>query len=445
MIVDQWESVADAEWRAAYCQNAVDVYQDLMPDAEVVPARPVVFTEKGRDELTGVAFALREAVRSFVMDRWSTAGQLAEALGTGDDALPLTDPDEPITAAAFDVLRPDVILERGTARVLELNVDGSVGGTRQVDQLGAEFSAAAARSGVVLREAPGNVSARFALISEALKTSGAEGRHVVFPHFPVGIVPHMRPWEGFASWTNAMAPQAEELGLTCAAFPLSDLTLGETGRLVAGGREVDAVVRLFTTADQPASPGLEALKSAVLGRRVLLHTSEIGELVSNKRLLAWMWDVVRKEDPPWGEVVRRHVPESIDLDPSAADASAVLGRACGERESWVLKPAGGYGGQGVVVGADTEPDAWRRALDACLVPDGGQSAVLQRRVVDDSLTMTFTDGSSRGATLRVPVVYGPFVFGPHAGGVLVRHGNEPRSGVVNIQRGACWNTVLTVG
>ncbi|WP_405935837.1 hypothetical protein OG338_03025 [Streptomyces sp. NBC_00726] len=445
MIVDQWESVADAEWRAAYCRKPVDVYRHLMPDAAAVPARPVVFTEQGRQELTRVALDIREAVRTFVMDRWTTAGQLAAALGTDVGDLPLTDPDEPITAAAFEVLRPDVILERGTARLLELNVDGSVGGTRQVDQLGAEFSAAAARSGVVLREDPGNVPARFALIGDGLKASGAAGRHIVFPHFPEGIVPHMRPWEGFASWTEAMSPQAEELGLSCAPFPLSGLTLGDTGRLLAGGREVDAVVRLFTTADQPAGPGLEALKTAVLGRRVLLHTSEIGELVSNKRLLAWMWDAVRKDDPSWGEVVRRHVPESVDLDPAAGDAAALLARACGEQDSWVLKPAGGYGGQGVVVGADTDPGTWRRALDACLVPDGGQSAVLQRRVTDDGLTMTFTDGSSRPVTLRVPVVYGPFVFGQNAGGVLVRHGSEPGPGVVNIQRGACWNTVLTVG
>ncbi|MFF2074096.1 hypothetical protein ACFVXG_04990 [Kitasatospora sp. NPDC058162] len=436
--------MADERWRAAFCRDAVDVYQHLMPGAEVVPARPVVFTERGQQELAQVALDIRAAIRSFVMDRWSTAGQLADALGADSSTFPLTDPDEPITAAAFDVLRPDVILERGTAQLLELNIDGSVGGTRQVDQLGAEFSAAASRLGVGLREAPNNVSARFALISETLKASGTGRGHVVFPHFPVGLVPHLQPWEGFEAWTGAMAPQAEELGLTCAAFPLSELTLGSTGRLMAGGREVDAVVRLFSTADQPASPGLDALRSAVLGRRVLLHTSEIGELVSNKRLLAWMWDAVRKEDPAWGEVLRKHVPESIDLDPAVDGVSDLLDRVCAEQDSWVLKPADGYGGQGVVVGADTGAGEWQRAVRARLEPGDGHSWILQRRVVDDGLTMTFTDRSSQVTTVRVPVVYGPFVFGSKAGGVLVRHGSEPRSGVINIQRGACWNTVLTV-
>lgn len=91
----------------------------------------------------------------------------------------------------------------------------------------------------------------------------------------------------------------------------------------------------------------------------------------DKACFAILW--ARREALPADErdVVERHIPPTFMLDGPWAQ------RARTERERWVVKPAEGYGGFGVVVGADTTVAEWDQALDQALT----RRSILQQRVV----------------------------------------------------------------
>jgi hypothetical protein len=442
MIADRWDELPGSTARDYYRDSGA-VYSKLGTGASVVPLRPVLLTVEAFTEFAEASLALREAVRDYVGARWSTIGDLASALDTPPSALSLVDPDAAVPPEAYDVMRPDMVVANGVPKILEMNIDGSVGGTRHVDVLNEEFARVARSRGMVMRSPIRNVDARFGLIRSHLDREGRSGSSVVLPFFTKGITPGINTWESFRAWTDAMNAQASKYGLEASAFPLADLTCGVDGDLYAGERRITAVLRLFSATDQPHSPGLQALARCARASRVHVHTSEAGLLLSNKRLLAWLWDLVRNTpDHPHADTVRRYVPETYDLAPRSPHLADLLASARTRQAEWVLKPGAGYGGQGVVLGSDVSTDRWSAVLEDGVALGG---AVLQHKIVDDGLSMAFRDETGEIVTRHVSAVFGPFVFGTERGGILVRHASLPGGGVINAQRGACINTALVVG
>jgi hypothetical protein len=93
--------------------------------------------------------------------------------------------------------------------------------------------------------------------------------------------------------------------------------------------------------------------------------------------------------------------------------------ALGNRADQVLKPAIGYGGEGVVIGAHCTPQAWQAALDGAL--DSRQPHVLQDYVAPAAIRMPSPEGDT-----PYHVGIGCLAFGRRLGGFLLRQ--TPGSG-----------------
>jgi hypothetical protein len=80
--------------------------------------------------------------------------------------------------------------------------------------------------------------------------------------------------------------------------------------------------------------------------------------VATKTFFSLLWSDVAAQLLSADEVdfVRSHVPHTVTLDASS-DLSAYR-----DRERWIVKPAGGYNGTGVVAGLDVDAEAWEGAL-----------------------------------------------------------------------------------
>lgn len=109
-----------------------------------------------------------------------------------------------------------------------------------------------------------------------------------------------------------------------------------------------------------------------------------------------------------------------------------------ERERFVLKPSNALGGEGVLVGRRTEPEAWSAALDAALDAPGW----LVQEAVEPACHL-LQAGDSGCAPFHT--VWGLFTFGDTYGGTFPRMApaSEP-SGVINAARGAHFGLVLDV-
>jgi glutathionylspermidine synthase len=83
-------------------------------------------------------------------------------------------------------------------------------------------------------------------------------------------------------------------------------------------------------------------------------------LTQNKRMMALFWEELELF-PRWAqEAIRRYLPRTARLE------GLPLGRLRAERASWVLKSDYGCEGEEVVMGAETSPAAWARALEDAL-------------------------------------------------------------------------------
>lgn len=398
------------------------------------PARPFFLRTR---TYTGLCEATTRAARLVLAAcarRAGTAGELREALGVPPAQVPLLDPDEPVGEHLLAAIRADIVTEDGVPRIVEMNIDGSVGGVPRADLLAPRFLAFFREQPVPVRltSPPPATEARSASIRASLGL--APGAHVVIPAFTVGIPPGI---EDHRAFSRLQAPVCESLGrhgIDAVAFPLERLATGTGGRLVADGRVVDGVFRLFDAFSQPASPGLDALTRAVRARTTLMYTSDATHLLGNKMVLAWLWADLGRLPGPDRDFVRRHIPWSAPA--GAVPAAEALAR----QATLVLKPAGGYGGTGVVLGPAVSPGEWRRALDAAAA---GGPHVLQQFVPGDSVTLSFTHAATgQTRTAAVPFVLGPFVFGGRATTVLVRHGTPAAQPVLSAARGAFPNTAL---
>lgn len=397
------------------------------------PSRPLILRQGTCDrlyELTGHAARL---VLEACVRRAATAGQLREALNVAPGQVPMLDPDEPLDGHLLTAMRPDIVTRSGVPKFVEINIEGSVGGAPHTDLLSSrytEFYSQRGISGFGSGHTP--VGARSRAIRDSLRL--APGAFVVIPAFSAGMHRSLEDHRVFAAWQESSCASARRLGFDMATFPLSRLTVDGRARLLADGRVADGVFRLFDAVSQPASPGLDALTRAVRARTVAMFTSEATLLLSNKTVLAWLWEDIGQLCGPDRAFVRSHVPWTARAE------TVSLSVALTGQDHLVLKPGGGYGGTGVIVGPAVPASTWRRELDLAATKGGH---VLQEYVDADTITMSFTHRQTREVrTVGIRFVLGPFMFGGQAAGVFVRHSAPGTGAVLNAVRGAFPNTVL---
>jgi uncharacterized circularly permuted ATP-grasp superfamily protein len=239
-----------------------------------------------------------------------------------------------------------------------------------------------------------------------------------------------------------MCQSGQRHGLETVACELDELVCGQHDNLWLRGRPVDAVFRLFLSFDQPPELGLVALARAVQAGKVSMHTAEASWLLSDKTMLAWLWQDRELLSASDRRLVERHVPwtEEFPAHGIGIGIDDQIRSARAQRPQLVLKPAGGYGGGGVVLGPHVTDGAWLSALTSAA---DQRRYVLQRHVDPDRLAVDVVH-LEQGVVEHVdaPFVLGPFIFGGRPTGVLVRHGGPGTGPVLNAHHGALLNSVL---
>ncbi|GHE98613.1 hypothetical protein GCM10018772_23810 [Streptomyces fumanus] len=406
------------------------------------PVRPSFVDRTHFDELGRVSARLMRLILDACRRRAATVGELQDVLGVDETDTPLLSRAEPLGEHLLVAARPDIVYRSGVPYFVEFNIDGALGGTLQADLLAARFRALYHRlpGGHRIDAPPSAVDSRFAEIRTSLGLP--EGSRVAIPVFSKGAAPGLEDPDAFLAWLAPMCESGRRHGMDTVACTMDRLETGADDVLLLDGQPVDAVLRLFLSADQPPSPGLDALLRAVRAGRVRMHTSEATWLLSDKSTMAWLW--TDKEFLPEDDrrLVERHLPWTALFPGHGRQGDELLRYALAHRTELVLKPTGGYGGGGVVLGPETGDEEWREALDHAR---WAGRHILQTHVTPDRLALDFQDQETGAVEhAQVPFVVGPFMFGQAPSGVLVRHGVPGGGPVLNAHHGALMSSAVLV-
>lgn len=439
--VDEWSNFPE-EFRKGFLERSLERHREVHDGVAGslgpwLPLRPVFLDHTHYAQVAAVSARLMRLVLECCLRRARTAGELQEVLGVPREQTPLLRRDEPLGDRLLVSARPDIVYRSGIPCFVEFNIDGALGGTLQADLLASRFRGIAGpgEGPWAICAPPSAVDARFAEIRSSLDLP--EGSHVVIPVFRNGAAPGLEESRVFLDWLAPMCASGRRHGLDTAACTMDELEAGADGVLRLGGRRVDAVFRLFLSFDQPDGPGLAALARAVQAGTVRMHTPEATWLLSDKTTLAWLWEDLGLLSEADRELVERHVPWTAVLTPGGPQEAAAR-----DRTRLVLKPTGGYGGGGVVLGPEVSEERWRAALSEAAARGGH---ILQRYVAPDAVRMDFVHQESGAVQSdEVPFVLGPFLFGTRPSGVLVRHGVPGGGPVLNAHHGARLSGALLV-
>lgn len=270
--------------------------------------------------------------------------------------------------------------------------------------------------------------------------------------------------EAFRSWAEIGAPRVaivdwrevptrpdqeilreefEAAGVPCALVDPRDLTLS-SGRLLSPEGPVDVVYRRAVLSEVLARESeVRGFLAAYRAGAALFVNSFRCRLSEDKGFFAILTDEQHAAlmSPEERELVGRYVPwtrrveerrtqrrgETLDLVPF------ILAR----REELVLKPAHGYGGQSVLLGDETAPLEWERAVSQALT---GAFVVQERVAIPEEEFPVLEDGRVRLEALKVNT--NPFyVAGADVGAVT----RASRASVINVGAGGGSLPTFVVG
>ncbi|MFG3698162.1 hypothetical protein ACGF5C_09620 [Micromonospora sp. NPDC047620] len=401
-------------------------------------ARPPVMDETSLGVLNAVSDRLAQLVFEACRRRAGTAGELRRLLNVPDGETRLLDDDEPLTEALLDAFRPDVLLSDGVPRFVEYNIDSSLGGAFDADTTVRRFVDVYRRRGLTdrirLAAAPSAVDQRFAAIRAGLDLP--EGARVAMLIDFDAEYPGLDDPQRFFRLLSPVVERAAASGMDLVIAPVSQVTLDDGKRLVVGGAPVDGMFRLFVPNRVTPSAGVDALEAGLAAGTVPMWVSAAAWLIANKRAFAWLWEDADALAPADRDLVQRYVPRTWSL---TAD---LLDRAVADRPGLVAKPADGSAGVDVLIGRETDADAWRDGLTRA-VERGG--FILQEYVKADDVPLDFVHietGETVGT--EVPYSIAPYLFGRRAAGACIRTGFPGCDGVLNLARGVLLSGLLVV-
>lgn len=428
-VRDQLLAYGHKSWQTVYEGVALHSQQ-------WIPLRPPVVTHSGYAELNRVTQQMTRMVLAACRRRARTAGELREVLGVPAGQIDLLDESEPLTGRLMGSIRSDLLLDNGVPRFVECNVESAVGGVRDSDGTIARWMEAYAGDPVLtaagIAAPPSAVDARF----DAMRADLGAGASVAMLFTAGGGYPGADRPNELIRLLQPFADRGKELGVDIIVYPVEWVERDADGRLRAGDRTLDAVLRMYTPRFVKDSAGLDAVRAAALAGQVRLYLPSATWLLSNKTVFTWLWDDIEDLPPEDAELVRRSVPRTGLLSPGLLD------RAVRDREQLVLKPTDEYGGHGVVLGPRTTPEDWRAALDAALAAG---PHLLQELIAADPLTMQFLRPDT-GEAVEADVSYcvSTYLFDGIPAGGFSRFSPPGAGGVVNLTQGALTGGLLLV-
>ncbi|MDX6263850.1 MAG: hypothetical protein QOH84_5538 [Kribbellaceae bacterium] len=435
---DYWEELPQATKDKVLAAGAEDwkkVFSGVLTfNKSWRPLRPVMIHQTTYDALGEVMDRLLQLLLETGLRRARTAGELRKLLGTPDGLIGYLDDDEELGEHLIQSGRPDILISGGVPKFVEFNIGSEAGCVWDTERVSTRFLTSFADHGlttldgadgpVKVEEPPSPVDGRYKAIIDLLGLKPGDRLTTVLR--TEGVYPGSDNLEAIVRSLDPYVERGAALGIDGDVAPLIWLETDEDGDLATQGRKVEAVFRLFVCTDMPDEPGTAALQAAVDSGKTKLFTTSAGWLLANKIMLTYLWDDIELLDPADQELVRQHVPWSRLLN------ATMLDDAIARRAELVLKPADEYGGAGVLVGHETEPEVWREGLEEALRRSG---FLLQDYVRPDRLTMDFTNLDT-GEQLQVEVPYsvGPYTFGRKPFGCFLRVGSHEHGEVLNLKR-----------
>jgi hypothetical protein len=231
------------------------------------------------------------------------------------------------------------------------------------------------------------------------------------------------------------AEMLARLGIDALPCPVDALQY-RNDRIWLGDRAIDVVFRLFMIEDV-LKPGAVELLEPVLQAsergHVSIFTPMDAELYGSKGSLALLSDeAYRDRYPadelaaldrilPWTRMVRSGL---VTVEGRRVD---LLQHAIANREELVLKPTALHGGEGVLLGWQTDDATWAGRLTEAM----DNPWVLQRRIRPLPEVFLTDDGAEQWL-----LTWGAFLVAGGLGGFLIRGSQELDGGIVNMATGA---------
>jgi hypothetical protein len=395
------------------------------------PIRPPIMTEAMFGALHEVTSRVLALILQACRRRAATVGELRRAMGVAEGEIALLNEAETLGEDLLVAARPDILLSGGVPKFVEVNIDSALGGALDSDMVAARFAELYQADGITDRigvhAPPSSIDGRFEAIAAWLgpvrDTRLAMVMDLAAAH--AGLVDPRQFLDKFAPFASRGMAVA---GLNVVPYWLQWLELDERQRLLAGEEPAPAIFRMFIPDKVGDSAGLHALETALLAGTARVFTSSATWLLTNKLVLAWLWQDLEHLVEADQALIRAHVPRTLLLH------AGMISDAVARQQDLVLKPGGGSAGVDVLLGRDASPEQWRRAVERA-VDRGG--FLLQDYVESDLLSMDFVNIRT-GAVVHQPVpwCFGPYQFGRVQCGGLVRMGFPGGGAVMNIDRGA---------
>ncbi len=306
------------------------------------------------------------------------------------------------------IARPDVVFDgTGTPWFVELNAGTSLGGLAMSDVLGRMYEAWPAAAEYLRRSGASHVDTMRALADNLAAVNGLDRSRLLviayWGHEDDNMPPHS--YRGLVS-------ELGRYGVTAEVAAVEDLDM-EGEHIAYDGRRVDALYRFFDESD--GTPGLKddlwnRMLEHVDAGTVVLVGNMVGDVYVNKAFLAILSEEAGsgRLPAPLAARIGAALPWTRTVD-KVADAVAA------RRSEFVLKPADGCGGEGLVFGPDTDQRAWEDAIETAVSGDGHWVA---QRVVRPPVARLASPGPDGMSFEKYTTSTGVFAVGRRfAGGI----------------------------
>ncbi|MGI6230750.1 MAG: hypothetical protein ACOYJL_07590 [Tractidigestivibacter sp.] len=330
--------------------------------------------------------------------------------------------DQLIPIARVDVFFNE---ETGDYQFCELNTDGSAGMTTAV-----EVTRAIKRSQTYRRFAESHpviqtfdpVESVVDAVIETYRSWANAKKLGSLDHPAVAIVDYSESVS--ADEVADILTHFAERGVPASFCDIRDLHIGKVGgrdALIGPNGPISCVYRRAVTSEIVARPcrGADALAEAARrGLACLIGGYRTWPCASKTVFAVLRSDAVRgvlTEDEI--AFVNAHVPETVLLDENSDLAPY------GDKDRWILKPAGGYNAEGVVAGLDCETnEQWQEALNECAKKGGIVQAYAPQYRTPTLVGGALADGADPLDAPEMSNMEGLYLFRGKFAGVFTRCG-----------------------
>jgi len=265
--------------------------------------------------------------------------------------------------------RADAYHDGTSFKLLEFNIGSELGGTdfAQLNRafLGMpEFGEFARQQALGYVDTAGRVA--LALRAAAARVTGSDEPVVALLESTGGLAGHEHV---FLALREAMCRHGIELRLG----EIHEVA-ERNGKITLNGTPIDAILRYFV-ADELAGPAQEESLNQILradaADKTVLFTPLEGGLFASKGSLALLREprLLESLTAAQRQVINRAVPWTRLLangrQRREGDRAELVDFCRENRENLVIKPGVGYGAVGIVLGRETAPDKWDKALADC--------------------------------------------------------------------------------